>query len=85
MPATLKLNKGFAKRLSDVGKLSPEMSRDLSGDELTAEIVDPQLLIQKHPGKPPVLEISDVGGSFGLWIDLRADKVRRLKEIIKDM
>jgi len=81
MPATLKLDKGFAKKLSEEGKLTPDMSKDLSGEELTAEIVDPQLVIQKHPGKPPLLELADVGGSFGLWIELRADKVRRLKEI----
>lgn len=81
MPATLKLDKGFAKKLSDFKELSPEMSKDLSGEELTAKIADPQLVIQKHAGKPPLLEIADVDGSFGLWIELRADKIRRLKEI----
>lgn len=82
---TLKLDKGFVKKLSDFKELSPEMSKDLSGEELTAQIADPQLVIQKHPGKPPLLEIADVGGSFGLWIELRADKIRRLKEIAADL
>ncbi len=85
MPATLKLDKGFAKKLSDFTKLSPEMSKDLSGEELTAEILDPELVIQKHKGEPPTLEIADVNGSFGIWVDLRADKVRRLKEIVAEL
>lgn len=81
MVVTLKLDKGFVKKLSDFKELSPEMSKELSGEELTARIADREVVIQKHPGRPPLLEISDVGGSFGLWIELKPDKVKRLKEI----
>ncbi|MBU5557600.1 MAG: hypothetical protein QW227_01400 [Candidatus Aenigmatarchaeota archaeon] len=85
MPVTIKLDKGFVKKLADVGNITPEMSKDLSGEELTAQILDPELVIQKHPGKPPLLEIADVNGSFGVWVELRADKIRRLKEIAEKL
>lgn len=85
MVVTLKLDKGFAKKLSEEKELSPKISKGLSGEELTSKIDDPELVIQKHRGKPPVLELSDIGGTFGLWIELRADKIKKLKQISTDL
>ena len=85
MPATLKLDKGFTKKLVEFKDMSPEFSKDLSGEELTAKIDNSQLIIEKHPGKPPILELSDSGGSFWLWIELRPDKIKKLKEISADL
>jgi hypothetical protein len=85
MPVTLKLDRGFVEKLTKIGKITPEMSKGLSGEQLTLEIAEPHLVIQLHPGRPKLLELSDIGGSFALWVEMRHDKISKLKSIVEEL
>jgi len=57
----------------------------LSGQELTLEIENNELVIERHKQDyEEILEISDLNGSFGVWIQLTEENIRRLKSIIEE-
>lgn len=75
----LKLDKGMVKRLLSWKVITKDDAKNLDGKELTLEIRDIDIAIQKHK---KMLEISDVNGSFTLWIKLNEDKIKKLKELL---
>jgi len=83
MTAILKINKGTAEKLLQWTEIKPNQSRDLSGKELTLEIENTELIIERHKEDyGEILEISDLNGSFGVWIQLTVENVRKLKGIL---
>ena len=74
--ATLKIDKGTAQRLTEWTNISEDDSKNLIGKEVTLEIKDNQIIIERDKD---TLEISDVNGSFGLWIKLDDKKLKKLK------
>jgi hypothetical protein len=83
MTAILKINKGTAEKLLQWTEIKPNQSRDLSGKELTLEIENNELIIERHKEDyGEILEISDLNGSFGVWIQLTIENVRKLKGIL---
>jgi hypothetical protein len=85
MPAILKINKGTAEKLLQWKEIKPNQSRDLSGQELTLEIENNELVIEKHKEDyEETLEISDLNGSFGVWVQLTEENVRKLKGILEE-
>jgi len=85
MSAILKINKGTAEKLLQWKEIKPNQSRDLSGQELTLEIENNELVIERHKQDyEEILEISDLNGSFGVWIQLTEENIRRLKSIIEE-
>ena len=86
MSVVLKIDKGTAEKLVQWLELKPEQSKNLTGKELTLELEDREVLIEPHKeGNKEMIEISDLNGSFGLWIELTNDKVQRFEEILKKM
>lgn len=81
MNATLKLDKGTAEKLLEWTELRKEQSKNLTGKELTFELNDEDVVIEIH--KNNLLEIADVNGSFGLWIKLNPERIKKLKRVIK--
>jgi len=85
MPAILKINKGTAEKLLQWKEIKPNQSRDLSGQELTLEIENNELIIENHKKDyGDILEISDLNGSFGIWVQLTTENVQRLKSILEE-
>jgi len=82
MTVTLKIDKGTAERLINWKNIRQEEPKNLSGSELTLELRDDEVLIELHR-KENLLEISDLSGSFGLWLELRDDKIQKFKEILE--
>ena len=82
MTVTLKIDKGTAERLINWKNIRQRESKNLSGTDLTLELEDDEVLIELHR-KDNLLEISDLNGSFGLWLELEDDKIKKLKEIIE--
>jgi hypothetical protein len=74
--ATLKIDKGTAQRLTEWTNISEDDSKNLIGKEVTLEIKDNQIIIERDKD---TLEISDVNGSFGLWIKLDENRLKKLK------
>ena len=84
MTVLLKIDKGTAEKLLQWIEIKPEQSRNLIGKELTLELEDREVLIEPHKeGRKEMIEIADINGSFGLWIELKSEKIQRLKEILK--
>lgn len=84
MTVILKIDKGTVEKLLQWKELKPDQSRDLTGSELTLEIEDKELVIEKHKeGYKQLLEISDLNGSFGVWIKLTSEKIEKFKKILK--
>lgn len=80
----LKLDKGMIEKLLKEIALKPEQSRDLSGKELTLELENKEVVIELHTkDNKKLIEISDINGSFGLWFELKDDKLKKLNEIVK--
>jgi len=85
MSAILKINKGTAEKLLQWKEIKPNQSRDLSGQELTLEIGNNELVIEKHKKDyGDILEISDLNGSFGVWVQLTIENVQKLKGILEE-
>jgi hypothetical protein len=85
MSVILKIDKGTAEKLIQWLELKPEQSKNLSGKELTLELENKEVLIEPHKeGYKRMIEIADMNGSFGLWIELTNDKVEKLKNILKE-
>ena len=79
----LKLNKGTVEKLLQWKSLKADQSKNLSGGELTLEVKDKEIVMQMHEDKfNNWLELADVNGSFGLWIQLTKDKYQKLKGIL---
>ncbi len=76
----LKLDKGFIEKLIKDSVLISEKSLNLTGEELTYELKDKELVVQFHKDEKTI-EITDINGTFGLWFKLKEDKVKKLKEI----
>jgi len=81
MSVILKLDKGTAEKLLEWKQLKPDQSKNLTGKELTFELQDDDVVIQMHKNR--LLEIADANGSFGLWIKLYPDRLKKLKRIVK--
>lgn len=85
MSVILKIDKGTAEKLIQWLELKPEHSKNLSGKELTLELENREVLIEPHKeGYKHMIEIADMNGSFGLWIELTNEKVEKLKNILKE-
>ena len=85
MSAILKINKGTAEKLLQWTEIKPNQSRDLSGKELTLEIENNELIIERHKEDyGEILEISDLNGSLGVWVQLTMENVRKLKGILEE-
>jgi len=80
----LKLDKGMIEKLLKETTLKPGQSRDLSGKELTLELENKEVVIELHTkDNKKLIEIADVNGSFGMWFELKDDKLKKLDEILK--
>jgi hypothetical protein len=85
MSVVLKIDKGTAEKLIKWIDLKADQSRNLSGEGLTLELEDEEILIEPHEESyKTMIEISDANGSFGLWIELTSEKIQKLKEILKE-
>jgi hypothetical protein len=85
MSVVLKIDKGTAEKLIQWLELKPDQSRNLTGKELTLELENREVLIEPHKeGYKRMIEISDINGSFGLWIELTNEKIEKLKNILKE-
>jgi len=52
---------------------------------LQLEVEDREIAIELHEKGKRMLEISDVEGSFGIWLDLNRENLEKLKKIIENM
>jgi len=85
MSVILKIDKGTAEKLVQWLELKPDQSKNLTGKELTLELDNQEVTIEpEKEGYKRMIEISDVNGSFGLWIELTSDKIEKLKSILKE-
>jgi hypothetical protein len=85
MTVVLKIDKGTVEKLLQWTEIKSEQSRNLSGKELTLKIDDEEVSLEKQEeGHKRMLEISDVNGSFGLWIELTEEKVQKLKKLLEE-
>ena len=85
MSVVLKIDKGTAEKLIQWLELKPDQSRNLTGKELTLELENREVLIEpEKQGYKRMIEISDMNGSFGLWVELTNEKVEKLKSILKE-
>ena len=85
MSVILKIDKGTAEKLMQWLEIKPDQSRNLTGKELTLRLEDKEVLIEPHKeGYRKMIEISDINGSFGLWIELTSEKIQKLKNILKE-
>jgi len=85
MSVILKIDKGTAEKLVQWLELKPDQSKNLTGKELTLELDNKEVIIEpEKESYKRMLEISDVNGSFGLWVELTSDKVEKLKSILKE-
>jgi hypothetical protein len=85
MSVILKIDKGTAEKLIQWLELKPEQSKNLTGKELTLELENKEVIIEpEKEGYKRMIEISDINGSFGLWIELTSDKIEKLKNILKE-
>ncbi|MEM5778429.1 MAG: hypothetical protein QXD43_02300 [Candidatus Aenigmatarchaeota archaeon] len=86
MSVILKIDKGTAEKLLQWIELKPEQSRNLTGKELTLELENKEVVIEIHKeGYKNMFEISDVNGSFGLWIELTVERIEKIKELLKNL
>jgi hypothetical protein len=86
MSVILKIDKGTAEKLIQWLELKPDQSKNLTGKELTLELENKEVFIEPHKeGYKYMIEISDINGSFGLWIELTNEKIQKLKDILKNM
>jgi hypothetical protein len=86
MAVILKINKGTAEKLREFDIIKPDESRNINEEELTLELNDKEILVELHKKDiEKKLEISDVNGSFGLWLDLNKEKVEKLKQVIREL
>lgn len=84
MSVILKIDKGTAEKLIKWLELKPTQSKNLIGKELTLEIENDEVVIEPHYDKK-FIEIADINGSFGVWVQLNKEKSERLKEILDKM
>ena len=84
MPVTIKLDKGMVERLLEWNDIKADDPKNLIGKELTLEFKDSDVLIEFHP-KEKMVEICDFDGGFGVWFNVTDDKIKKFKEIIKEM
>jgi len=85
MSVILKIDKGTAEKLMQWLEIKPDQSRNLTGKELTLRLEDKEVLIEPHKeGYRKMIEISDMNGSFGLWVELTNEKIQKLKNILKE-
>ena len=85
MSVVLKIDKGTAEKLIQWLELKPDQSRNLTGKELTLELENSEVFVEPHKeGYKRMIEISDMNGSFGLWVELTNEKVEKLKSILKE-
>ena len=80
----LKIDKGLTERLMEIKELKEQQARNLKGEELTLNLADNDVVIEVHKdGLKNYLEISDINGSFGLWIELTKNKFDKIKHIVR--
>lgn len=80
----IKIDEGTARKLIKQRSIGSEEPKDLLGKELTLELNDSDVTIQRlKEKKKDVIEIADVNGSFGLWFTPTVEKIGKLKEIVK--
>lgn len=85
MTALLKINQGTAEKLLKWTDIKPTQSRNLGSKELTVEIEDDEVVIEKHiEDYREFLELSDLNGSFGVWVELTKESIQKLKSILKE-
>lgn len=85
MSVILKIDKGTAEKLIQWLEIKPDQSKNLTGKELTLRLEDKEVLIEPHKeGYRKMIEISDINGSFGLWVELTSEKIQKLKNILKE-
>lgn len=76
------MDKGTVEKMIKDGKVSAEESKNLSGTELTLELKDSDVTIQRFTEKDQdLIEIADVNGTFALWFTPTAEKIGRLRNI----
>jgi len=83
MTVTIKLDKGTVEKLLKEGKVMAEESKNLSGEELTLELKDSDITIQRFKDTGDLIEIADVHGTFGFWMTPTAEKIGKLKNIVE--
>jgi len=84
MTTVLKVNQGTAEKLLQWAEIKAGQSKNLSGRELTLEMDTDEVFIESRKGEfRETLEISDAGGSFGLWVELTEEKIQKLKNILE--
>lgn len=66
----------------EYGKLSSEQSKNITGKDLTLELENKDVTIEFYK-KDKTIEISDINGTFGIWIKVTEDKFKKLKEIVE--
>ena len=82
---TLKLNKGTIEKLQEWKTIKSDESRNITEDELQLDLEDREIAIELHEKEKRILEISDVEGSFGIWLDLNKENLEKLKKVIENM
>ena len=85
MGVTLKLNKGTVEKLQSWDTIKPDESRNIIDEELTLELEDRDIAMELHEKGSRKLEISDVEGSFGLWLDINKENLEKIKKVIEKM
>jgi len=80
----LKIDKGTTSKLLEKKILKEDESKNLTGEELTLELKDRDVVIQAfREGIHSHMEIADVNGSFTLGIELSKDKLEKLRHIVR--
>ena len=84
MTVIVKIDEGTARKLIKQRNISSEEPKDLLGKELTLELNDSDVTIERFKEKKKdVIEISDVNGSFGIWFTPTVEKVGKLKQLLE--
>jgi hypothetical protein len=85
MTVVLKIDKGTAERLIEWIDIKSDQSRNLTGKELTLELENREILIEPHKNRKKFIEISDMNGSFGLWVELTQERIEKIRQILDEM
>jgi hypothetical protein len=83
MPVIMKINKGTTEKLLEWKTIRADQSKNITDKDLAIEIENFDLVIEPHKedGKR-MLELSDLNGSFGVWIELTRENVSKLKGVL---
>ncbi|HLC50814.1 MAG TPA: hypothetical protein VJH90_00370 [archaeon] len=68
MPVIIKIDRGVAERLLEIGKVRADGFKNIKGEELTLEVDESEIFIERQrEGRKGLVEVSDVNGTFGIW------------------